>query len=326
MKQSFTRLFPDYAAKFEAAKTQEEVLRIQDEFMSVQQEKLRVALGREKKQGEAEFSIPITVSPEELEKLINAEGFEIEKQVQYLLDGLERISGMEGEDEEKIAAQMLNFGALAISLLSGDVIGDLLAKIAVITGEVLTAVTVIGLAVVGASVVVICAAIAVIAIVIPILYYMFKPAMCIMFLINKLDQNLVFKDSYNVHGKPSLITDEIGSAVEKNSGETFASGGLFITSKRSKALIGTQFGMTMSYGDMDLNFGMGCPLASGKNNCYVMIDETAEAVARKSDDEQKAFHTTKKNGVRLTIARSSSSGSIVFLIAQAKKALFGEEA
>ena len=319
LKASFERLFPDYAAKFEAAKTQDEVLRIQDNFIAVQKENLRKALEAQTKNGNPDYTIPISLDPEELEKLINARGDEIEKQVQYLLDGLERLSGMADDNPEKVTAQLLGFGALAVSLTSGLVAFGVLNGAAIVTEGVVISASLAGVVAVGVAAVVACAAIAIALILIPFVYFMAKPAVCIMFLINELDQNLVFKGDYNRHGKTTLITEEIGKSLHMPSGNVYANGGLFSTSKCSSALIGTSYGMTMGYGDVDLNIGMGCPLASGKNNCYVMIDESSEDVAAKSDKKQLQFHETSKDGVNLSIRCNSGSGSIAWYVARAWK-------
>ncbi|KOY80974.1 hypothetical protein MHB44_15005 [Lysinibacillus sp. FSL H8-0500] len=317
LKEGFRSLFPDYATKLEKATSQEEINRFQAEFIEERKQILAEALGKDISELEAsDQTAPIPLKQDMYKILINATGDDIKKQLHVLIDGLNRLQGMEDDDAGLVTAQILVSGALGIGLLSTSTV---IAKLAVGAAEAVAAFAGVTVASVGAVVAI--AALVIVAIIIPIIYFMAKPANAIVLLINELDKPLTFVSDHNVHGKPMLMTTPIPEAVVIPEVGTYPVSGLIATEKRENALVGTQYGFTMQYGGTDtkLSFGVECPLTGiyTDNNCYCAIDESASTVAEMTTKQNKQFWEDEKNGIKLSIRCNSGSGSIAYYVARA---------
>ena len=257
---------------------------------------------------------PIPLSSELYETLIHATGNTIKNQLHVLIDGLERLKNMEKDEPGLVTAQILLSGALGIGGLATSTVIQRLAS-----GVVQAAAAYAGVTVATVKLVCAIAVLVIVLIIIPIIYYMSKPANCIVFLINELDKPLVFDSQHNVHGKPSLMTTPIPKGVVIPDVGTYVVGGLIATEKRSSALVGTQYGFLMKYGDTKLGFAVECPLTSlyEDNNCYTSFDMTAKEIAEKTADENKQFHSVTKDGITLSLRVNSGSGSIAYYVARA---------
>lgn len=320
LKKGFRSLFPDYAAKLEKATTQEEINRLQSEFIEERKQILAETLGKDITELEAsDQTAPIPLKEDMYKNLINATGDDIKKQLHILIDGLERLKGMEKDEAGSVTAQILVSGALGIGLLATSTVAGRLAAGA---AEAVAAFAGVTVATVGTVVAI--ASLVIVAVIIPIIYFMAKPANAIVLLINELDKPLNFVGDHNVHGKPMLMTTPIPEAVVIPEVATYPVSGLIATEKRENALVGTQYGFTMQYGNTNtrFSFGVECPLTSlyKDNNCYCAIDESASTVADMTTKKNKQFWEAKKNGFKLSIRCNSGSGSIAYYVARAYKA------
>jgi len=327
MRSQFEGIFPDYAEKFNSAKTQQEVLEIHDQFLFFHRNKLREELQKLKdtsadatSNDDVDQTIPVTLEPETFRNLTNARGNDIHVQVQFILDGLERLSKMGDTANPKlVTAQIIGFGSLAVGLLAGAATFTYLLNAAIITEAVTISAALAGVIAVGVSAVVTAAAILIGLILVPIIYFMVKPAVCVIFLINELDSEITFLEDHNIHGKPTLLTNKIGRSIDFGDGDIYTNGGLFSTSKRDNALYGTQYGFTMTYKDkFRLTFATECPL-TGDNNCYCSLDDTAHSAAAKTTDINRQYYETSKDGIKLSIRCNSSSGEVAWYVARAFK-------
>ncbi|CAI1607129.1 Uncharacterised protein [Serratia grimesii] len=330
MKSQFEGIFPDYAERFKLAKTQEEILDIQNQFIVEWKSKLQEKLNQAAvKKGDilvsnddTDQTIPVVLEPEQYKKCIDARGNDIHIQIQLILDGLERLSKMgENSNPELVTAQLIGFGSLAIGLTAGLATFGYLVAFPTITEGVMLSASLAGVIAAGVGVVVTLAAIVIGLILIPFIYFMVKPAICIIFLINELDADLNFLEDYNIHGKPTLLTEKIGKAlIFPSSGNVYAYGGLYSTSKRDSALYGTQYGFTMTYkDDVKITFATECPL-TGDNNCYCSLDASAHEAAARTTDRNRQYDEDEKNGIKISIRCNSDSGSVAWYIARAFKA------
>ncbi len=319
LKQGFRTLFPDYATKLEKATSQDEINLLQAAFIEERKQALADALGKditELKASDQTAAIPL--KKETYDILINATGDDIKRQLHVLIDGLERLKGMEQDDAGLVTAQILLSGALGVGLLSTSAV---VAKLAVGAAEAVAAFAGVSVATVGAVVAI--AALVIVAVLIPIIYFMHKPANAIVLLINELDKPLVFEHDHNVHGKPMLMTTPIPEGIEVPGNAKYPVAGFIATQKRDSALVGTQYGFTMGYGNTGtkFSFGVECPLTSiyTDNNCYCAIDESAEKVAELTTKKNKQFWEAEKDGFKLSIRCNSGSGSIAYYVARAYK-------
>ena len=322
LKRKFRNLYPEYAARLDGLSGQD-FNRVHEEIIAEAKENLINALNTAgiKLEGgtdNADQTCCIPLSNEQYHHLINATGDDIKNQLHVLLDGLERLKGMEKEDAGLVTAQILLSGALGVGLLSTSTV---IAKL--VTGAVEAVAAFAGVS--AATVGVVCAIVAlvIVAVLIPIIYFMIKPANCIVLLINESDQDLVFVSDYNVHGKPTLMTSPIPKGVVIPGIGTYPVAGFIATEKRKDALVGTQYGFTMGYGTSStkLSFGVECPLTSiySDNNCYCSFDETAEQAAKNTTKKNMQSYTAEKDGLKLSIKCNSGSGSIAYYVARVYK-------
>ncbi|WLR51288.1 hypothetical protein LC040_19460 [Bacillus tianshenii] len=320
LKHGFRSLFPEYAKQLEGAKSQQEVQKLHTAFVEEKKQALAEALGKDLSElKDSDQTAPIPLKQETYEILKNATGDEIKRQLHVLIDGLQRLKGMEDDDAGVVTAQILLSGALGIGALSTSTV---VAKLATGAVEAIAAFT--GVTVATVTAVVAVASLVIVAVIIPIIYFMEKPANAIVLLINELDKPLVFAGDHNIHGKPMLMTTPIPEGVVIPDVATYPVAGLIATEKRDNALVGTQYGFTMQYGNTGtkFSFGVECPLTSiySDNNCYCAIDESAKTVAERTTDKNKQFWEAEKDGFKVSIRCNSGSGSIAYYVARAYKA------
>ena len=320
LKQGFRSLFPDYATKLEKATSQEEINQLQATFIEERKLELAKVLGKDILELNAsDYTAPFPLKKETYEILVNATGDTIKKQLHVIIDGLERLKGMENDEAGLVTAQMLLSGVLGIGLLSTSTV---VAKLAVGAVEAVAALAGVTAATVGIVVAVV--ALVIVSILIPIICFMEKPANAIVLLINELDKPLVFEQDHNVRGVPALMTETIPEGIEIPGIAKYPVGGLIASQKADKSLYGTQYGFTMRYGSTDtkLSFGVECPLTSlyHDNNCYCAIGESAKKAAETTTKKNKQFWETEKDGIKLSIRCNSGSGSIAYYVARAYKA------
>ncbi|KZK78130.1 hypothetical protein PsW64_03768 [Pseudovibrio sp. W64] len=290
------------------------------------------------RQGALMKQAQLLYDPKKVFEFINSNGDKIRVQVQKYLDDVERLSKMEDDDAIEISMAIIGISAAAVGVIAGiTVFVQLIRGVGYLTFSIVLA----GVLSAGAAIVVAIAAFIVLMLIFPFLYFMNKPAVCIVALINELPgldfdsdltglkNTLTFSDNYNIHGKPTLITKEIPGALFTDQGP-YAYIGLFATSKRDKALIGPQYGFTLELPyskdlhkdevkSMTAAFGAGCPLALGKNNCYCDFDISAEKAAKNANKHSNQTWYAENDGVSLSIKCNSGSGSIAYYIARVYK-------
>lgn len=320
LKQGFRFLFPDYATKLEKVTSQEEINKLQAAFIEESKQALADALGKDISELAAnDQTAPILLKKETYEFLVNASGDDIKNQMKILIDGLGRLKGMENDEAGIVAAKILLSGALGIgSLATSEAIAILVA------GAAEAVVALAGVTFATVQVVVAVATLVIISVIIPIIYFMVKPANALVLLINELDKPLTFVGDHNVHGKPVLMTSPIPAGIEIPGAGKYPVAGFIATEKKEMALVGTQYGFTVKYGNTgtQFSFGVECPLTSimKDNNCYCAIDENAKTVAEKTTVKNKQFWEDEKNGLKLSIRCNSGNGSIAYYVARAYKA------
>lgn len=320
LKRKFRNLYPEYAARLDRLSAQD-FDRVHQELIAEAKANLINALNTAGiavdgvNDNDADSTCCIALDEDQYLALINADGDEIKKQLHVLLDGLERLKGMEKDDAGLVTAQIIVAGAVGVGLLSVIPAVQKLASGAAAAVAAYFGVTTATVGVVCAIVTVV-----IVAVLIPIIYFMQKPANCIVLLINETDKDLTFDSDYNVHGKPMLMTSPIKKGLIIPGEKYYPVAGFIATEKRSSALIGTQYGFTMAYGTTGkkFSFGVECPLTSiyEDNNCYCSFDETAQQAAEKTAKENKQSCTAEKDGLKLSIKCNSGSGSIAYYVAR----------
>ncbi|WP_438712156.1 hypothetical protein ACSTS3_06955 [Aquimarina muelleri] len=373
LKEKFEMVYPEYARTLSEASSDEERYVIHDELMKEAKTKIKDAykkldlelkkkevnelfktvdakhneagikelitkLKRDIAKSSTDETVPVVLKPQLLASLVEASGDQIETEVQKMLDGLERLSNMTDDDAIAVSLEIIGFSAVAIGTIAGAVT---LYQLITLSGYFTVSTVVAGVVAATVAVVIAIAAFIALCIFLPFLYFMKKPAMCIVFLINELDggpgldDNAIdFVDSYNRSGKPTLLTSPVPGAYISEYG-TYAYGGLYATSKRDDALLGTSFGMEFkcSYGvsgpgetkekdNVTFAIGVENPLTSiyGGNNCYCEFDISAkEAADMTNKNNALTWSASNSLGLKLSIKCNSKGGSVAYYIARLYK-------
>lgn len=313
LKKTFESHHPEWAKRLGGAKSQAEVEAIQHELRQGLLEKLARITGKSVQElDEVDKTSAQVLKPAQLSSLTSARGGEIKAQIHALLDTNQRLSKMENEDSNYVAATMLFGGITALGPVAAAAFNS-----SIVEGAVVSAAALIGVEAATVAAVCTIAALVVVLIIIPILYFMEKPANCVAFLINKLsddeDQTITYKGQYNVHGKPQVVTDNISGGMLGYFG-----GGFIMSKKRDNALVGCQYGVVYSVNKgPDLAFGMDCPLtgAQGWNNCYCDFDISAQTAAEKTDAFDRLEYTASKGNIDLAIRCNDKGGDTAYYIA-----------
>ncbi len=281
--------------------------------------------------GDTSETAMVPLNPATLALLTNARGSRIEIEVQKILDGVDRLSKMTDNDAIEVSLEIIGFGAVSFGVGAGLYT---LYQLMALDGYFTFSATVSGIIAIGVAATVAIATFVVLSVLIPILYFMNKPAVCMVLLINELTggddlkgNEIRFADDYNVDGKPTLLTSSIKGAYISPVG-TYAFAGFFASSKASSALIGTQYGftfscqynprgLTSSTKPLSFGFGVACPLAIGSNKCYCDFNITAkQAALRVADEGSLGSSATNADGVKLVVNCNSPSGSIAYFVAR----------
>ena len=259
---------------------------------------------------------PVSMTKDRHESFLNAEGDQIKLELNALLHGITKLKNADNADA--MAAQMLEDGITAIGIESIVKLTENLMTGVDLADAVLNAI--VDTTAAGSITVVI---ILVIAVIVPFFFYLQHSATGLLFLINELDKDIVFVEDYNVHGKEKVITSPIPAFIDVPNVGVLYNGGFIITTKRSWALIGSQYGVTYKIAGTDtmFQFGLCCPLSSyqGGHACYCDIGSSAKEVAEKVGHDKQLNDYAEKDGIKVEIKVSSRSGTNAFFIGRVFK-------
>ncbi|MCO7518330.1 MULTISPECIES: hypothetical protein [unclassified Pseudomonas] len=329
LKSKFSEVFPEHAKLLEGARSHTEVLKLQDRFQLESKTKLASALNIKLDSLDDRKTQPaFALKPATYNALINATGGAIEQQLHDLLTSIQSLSKMEDDDPMDAVATMFAGGITSLGLTA---IAAYQSKL--VMGAVEAAAALAGVEVATLAVVCSIATLVVFTLILPILFYMEKPANCIILLINEVgdnDDSLEFQEDYNVHGKPALITRSILGPLDFGSGQVRYNAGFIAAEKRDNALVGCQYGFTLTFNNggahnslkgQRFTFGVDCPLTGidGWNNCYCSFDDNAKQAAENTDKHDAISYTAEKNGIKLSIKCNSQKGSIAYYVARVYK-------
>lgn len=307
LKTSFSKAYPDYFNQLETCKTQQQLADTYEKIKADAIEKAKPYLGVE---DDPTGFLALALTPQQYSNLISAQGANIKVYVTAMLNTAQVIQPSFSVGQT--VAELMGGGITAIGMVAGaafseGIVGGMIASVAVAAG--VEAVTVAGL--------VTLIAVAIIAIIIPILYFMFKPACCFALVVNETNSQLAWVDDYNVHGKPIGHTPFISAAINipppiPGAGK-YVYCGIVQTDKRDSALVGTQYGFTYSgnSGAYNVNFGVECPLTSlyVDNNCFCEIGSTSEDAANQTDSKNTLSYSASSVNPKLDVSINCNSGS-----------------
>ena len=315
-KRSFNTAYPDYCSQLDACTTEIELLETYEKIKEDAFTKAKPYLAA----SDDPSGFPsLAITPQQYNNLKSASGANIKMYVTAMLNQAQVIQPSFSVGQT--VATLIGGGLTAIGTIAGAAFGSgilagMVTSIAVAAG--VSAVTVAGL--------VTLIAVAIVAVIIPILYFMLKPACCFVLVMNETKHQLKWKDDYNVSGKPIGRTPYIEPAI--NIPEPIEGAGKYVyiglvqTDKRDGALYGTQYGFTYTGGNgsYNVNFGAECPLTSiyVDNNCYCEIGSTSENSARQTTKKNALSYSAKSTTPKLdtSIKCNSGSGYVAYYIAR----------
>ncbi|MDQ0781654.1 hypothetical protein [Chryseobacterium sp. W4I1] len=307
LKKSFSTAFPDYYNQLEACKTEQQLKETYEKIRADAFEKARPYLA----EGDDPTGFPaMALTPQQYTNLITASGSNIKVYVTSMLNQAQVIQP--DFSVGQTVATLIGGGMTAIGTVAGAAFGA-----GVLAGAVEAIAVAAGVAAVTVAGLVTLIAVAIVAIIIPIIYFMLKPACCFALVLNETSNDLKWKDDYNVHGKPIGYTPTISAAI--NIPEPIPGAGLYVyagivqTDKRDNALVGTQYGFTYSnaLNKYDVNFGVECPLTSlyVDNNCFCEINSTSENAADQTDSKNVLSYSASSENPKLNVSINCNSGS-----------------
>lgn len=327
IKKRLKKWYPNEINAFENAKSDEEIISLQKKFISEAKRRLTLELQKANMDSKiltmlknTDETVAIAITEELYQTLYNARGSQIQTELVKLFDTIQRLKDMGSQDEEVLTCAMINGGiaALGISMVT-DLILNILAGLG-LAEAIFTTLTTLGMSIVGIAVDIIVLAI------IPIFYFMAKPAACMFIIINELDTDLVIDSEDVIHGKVNVKTTKIPGAMKIS--HIIRSGGIWSTQKKDCALYGSQYAVVLkqeksiSGSEPDSTkfaIGVECPLADGKNSCAVGINKTVAQIG-KAVNAKRLQEVSDDNGIyKMEMHCHSASGSLAYYVCRIYK-------
>lgn len=334
MKETLKGIFPEYAAQFESAKSEEELIALHGEMVAECQEKLnstiRLSGGDPGRLGAAKGEAPqILLTPKLQRALAGASQDKVKKEVLGVIKKLEKMKKLKKPTPEVLGDAFASAGivvmasskwvgvAAAISSSSseavplGTALAAMISKGGAVAGGGATAATIPISAVV--------AAIAVVVAVLCVVYFVTaKSRKCVILFVNELDKPAKFEATHFDHGDKNSLScsKSIPGSVYDPKNKIFPGAGFVIADKEALGFYGTQFGFSYKCGAHRLAVGTLCGLRND-NQCWCSIDESAKKVSSGLTKAKKLFHTVEKDNVKLTIHCNSHRNNPAFFIARA---------
>lgn len=322
LKKGFRELFPEYASQLEKAKSDSDIEGLRQNFVHSEIEKLTDVLDEETlKLLSADGGLTYAMTPQEYSNMINARGDNIKLQITTLLNTLKAIKNIPDPTTGQTAAMMLATGIGAISTGIG------VFNAALGSGAAVAAAAALGVEAVTVAGIVGLIAVAIIAALIPIIYFMSKPAACFVFVINEIpghENQITLGDRHCVHGKEAQLTPQISGMITIPAGVegsgNYPVGGFVVSEKDSSALIGSQYGFQYKLDDTVFSFGVECPLTGiyVDNNCYCAFGGSAETAANNTNSDNKQSYSASNSDYIIDINCNSGSGSVAYYIARVR--------
>lgn len=328
MHAYFHRYYPELAAEFENAKSDKEVRALHEKHLNAAREKLLQVIS-EAGLDSADFlgadstaDGNVTLLGEMYRKMIHAKGEDIKS---YIEMNLSAINSITEKDNDALETSFKIIGGFSASfgVKCGIELLKVMARASWRFSFTVTAVSTVGVAVVAAA----CAFI-VLSIFVPILYFMFKPAQSILYLINDVPKTIEMVDHYETHGKINTTTKMIqGNALlddPTDPDKSIRFAGIFGAEKRDNALVGSECAFTFAYTDPEtkeaftFGVGIGCPLTE-KNRLNCAFNQSAETIAKGMSTDFGLYREVAHGKYRLSISLNSQHNSPAFFIARIYK-------
>ena len=329
IKQTFAKCYPEYYARAMSA-TDEEFDEVYKNIVSEVRakslakiqasdmpEELKMSfvpmLGKTERDDDVHYADSfIMVGQSTCDLLVNSRGDEIAVNIMELLESQQQLQqklsnpdSLSGEEIVKIVSKCLSVTlggiaattSIALGIMSITVVGTIPAGI--VSG------------VIALLDVLIC------QIVLPLIKWFVKEAVCFMLLVNKTNKNIKMVEGCDAHGHSESMTREISKIeVESNDAKNHVySVGLYFTKKNKGALYGTKYGMQFNLIEDNTKFAVGveCPL-NGPNKCYVAFNQTARQAADGTQKKKSQYASASNDCYVIEQRCDTKESEIAFFI------------
>lgn len=311
LKAKFEEVFPEYAQRLNTAIANGSLEEVYNEIVREAQDAMVAACAGMNEDDAS--GIPAIIIDETYKAMVEAENGDIKYYITYFLNTLQLVKPyLDNDDLEMVAKYFILGEIFTLTSFGISVYLNALAK-GVTTFEACAS-TLVSTAGGVASIV----TFVVVTALIPIIYFMEKPAVTIMMFINDLKHDIWMVDSHCKHGKILSKIKEIKSGAKVDSHLA----GVYTSSKRDDALVGS----TVAYkfqvrksgkAAKDFYIGLECPLSSlyGGNCCYASFkaDNLSSVCDAVHDKQEKTYHI-EEDGYAIDIRCNSKSGSVAYYI------------
>lgn len=147
-----------------------------------------------------------------------------------------------------------------------------------------------------------------------------KSAKCQFIVINELDEDITVIGEYCQKGTVTLKPKRIPGIIKNSDNTLLVNIGMFFTEKSSGSLYGSEYGvnfMTSSSG-VSFAYAVECP-AFNDNNCACGFDVSAKKIAELSDKRCLGDMNAVKGDYEVIIRRKARRGSTAYFIARIRK-------
>ncbi len=301
IKQTFSKLYPEYYARAIAA-TDEEFDEVYQSIITEVQEKAVAKIQASNMPEELKMNfIPILGKTKRDDHVRYTDSFILVGQAtcDLLVNSREKNIGVNIckllETQQQLQQQLSNQASLSDKEIVEIVSDCLSATLHGVAASLAIASGIVGMTGVGTVAVPILSIVAgltaildvvICQVILPLIKWFIKEAVCFMLLINKTNKNIKMVEGCDAHGHSESMTREItkimvADSMDSNVTKNYVySAGIYFTKKNSGALYGTKYGMQFKLIEDNTTFAVGveCPL-NGPNKCYVAFNETARQAA-----------------------------------------------
>ncbi|AJR05521.1 hypothetical protein C9J03_00010 [Photobacterium gaetbulicola] len=333
LKALFSKAYPAEAAALSRCKSEEELYQLREIFLSKAKAALNSALVQDglslpalKKGIDSENSQGSQVLLEPLlSKLTNASGDKVKTYVQTALSNFNNVADLGDNDGAlKLSFTLLGGFSASIGLEMGRQVATQLLRSTAMSFST----TFIAASAVSSAVIVAAATFVVFSVVIPLVYFILKPAQCVMLLINNTSKIISLESTHNFHGKTDTVTPLIAGATkyEDDDGDITRANfsGVFNSLKRSGALIGVETGYNFNIIDREeqiidsFSLGVSNPL-NGNNKQAVSFNRTAENIDGELTSSLSSTAKSERSDYEITMSMNSTSGGQSYYVATISK-------
>ncbi len=333
IKQTFAKCYPEYYARAMSA-TDEEFDEVYKNIVSEVRakslakiqasdmpEELKMSfvpmLGKTQKDDDVHYADSfIMVGQSTCDLLVNSRGDEIAVNIMELLESQQQLQQKLSNPDSLSGEEIVEIVSKCLSVIGSGIAATTSIALGIMSITVAAATTPAGIIGIIAGVVAILDVL-ICQVVLPLIKWFVKEAVCFMLLVNKTNKNIKMVEGCDAHGHSESMTREISKIeVESNDAKNHVySVGMYFTKKNKGALYGTKYGMQFNLIEDNTKFAVGveCPL-NGPNKCYVAFNQTARQAADGTQKKKSQYASASNDCYVIEQRCDTKESEIAFFI------------